>query len=318
MTDKLKHHPELESAFKKWEAENNSQSTARTYWQRIQNFPYFQLRDNDQRQIIGMLNKKLKKNEQKTAISKLIVFLYEEWEKDCVTDEEYTDLQIKQNAIRSNLNIPEKEKNRTTDVDPKKHWMYKDELVELLRVAEPHRAKLYYLLYAGGFRIGELKRLTPAHLRSNYGDYGAAKVVEERSKSEFDRMVRFRSRLPMEIFESLDTGTWESDENDDSWEDVFFPGLYSENEYYYLGPKKYGGDIGVGQRSSHSFRHIRTTDLAKASSMSDDDIRRRHGWNPGSNVIANYVEFVPDREPQTLEQFCSENDIDLREVVEQD
>lgn len=315
MKKKLKKYPELEQAFKDWETENNSQSTARTYWQRIQNFPYFELRNNSQREIIGMLNKRLKKTEQKTAISRFIVFLYEEWEKDDVSDEEYTDLQIKKNAVKSNLNVPEKEKNKSNDVDPKEHWMYKDELVSLLRVAEPNRAKLYYLLYAGGFRIGEIKRLTHAHLRRDYGENGAAKVVSERSKSDKDRMVKFRSDLPLKVFDSLETGTWESDENDEAWDDVFFPELYSENEYYYLSPRKYCGEIGVGQRSSHSFRHIRTTDLVKATSMDNDVVERRHGWVINSGVINNYVEFVPDRVPQTLEQYCRDNSIDLWSVI---
>lgn len=315
--NKLKGYPDLEQAFKKWETENNSQSTARSYWQRIQDFPYFQLRKNSQKEIIGMLNKRIKTNAEKTALSKFILFLYEEYEKDHVDDEQYTDLQIKQNAIRSNLNVPEKEKNKRKEVDPKEHWMYKDELVELLRVAEPRRAKLYYLLYCGGFRIGELKRLTPAHLRENYGEYGAAKVVEDRSKSEFDRMVKFRSPTPMKVFQTLVPGTWESDENDESWENVFFPDLYSENEYYYLGPKKYGGDIGVGQRRTHSFRHVRTTDLVNATDMTDGQIRRRHGWEAGSSVIQNYTELAFDREPRTLEQYCDENDIDIREVIQE-
>lgn len=318
MQEKLKDFPELEQAYKEWETERNSQSTARSYWNRIKNFPHFTLRNTEQKKLIGMLNKKLSKTREKTAIGAYIKFLYDEWEKDKVEDEEYTDLQIKKNSVMSNLTVSEKNKANQFDVDPKEHWMYKSELVELLELAEPRRAKLYYLLYVGGFRIGEIKRLNPAHLRVDYGGNGAAKVLKDRSKSKFDRMVKFRSDLPLKIFDSLEIGTWEEDENGNSWEDVFFPDLYAENEYYYLGPKKYGGEVGLGQRSSHSFRHVRTTDLAKASSMSDDDIRRRHGWNPGSNVIQNYVEFVPDREPQTLEEYCKEKQINLIKIIEED
>lgn len=316
MKKKLKDFPDLEQQFKTWEENNNSQSTARSYWSRIQNFPYFQLRNNSQREIIGMLNKKLETREQKTALSKFITFLYEEYEKEYVSDEEYTDLQIKKNSIQSNLNITEKQKNKSNDVNPKEHWMYKDELVQLLEVAEPRRAKLYYLLYAGGFRIGEIKRLTPAHLRVDYGENGAAKVVEERSKSDKDRMVKFRSSLPLKVFGSSPVGTWESDENDESWENVFFPKLYAENEYYYLGPRKYCGEIGVGQRSSHSFRHIRTTDLVKATDLQNSDVERRHGWVMDSGVINNYVEFTPDREPETLEQYCERKGVDLIDLIE--
>jgi len=231
-------------------------------------------------------------------------------------DEGYTDLQIKQNAIRSNLKIPEKEKNKSVEVKPKEHWLYKDELVKLLKIAEPRRARMYYLLYAGGFRIGELKRLTPTHLRRNYGENGAANVVEGRSKSEFDRMVTFQTEAPLDVFDEAPVGTWEEDENGESWDNVFFPDLYAENEYYYLGPKKYAGQVGISQRSSHSFRHVRTTDLVKATEMSDGDIRRRHGWNPGSSVIGNYVEFAPDRPPQTLEQYCEEKGVDILRVIE--
>jgi len=313
---RLRNHPEIKEAFKTWETKNNSQSTARSYWNRIQDFPYFSLLENSQKEIIGMLNKKLKTNAQKTALSRYIIFLYEEWEKDRVDDEGYTDLQIKQNAIRSNLKIPEKEKNKSVEVKPKEHWLYKDELVKLLKIAEPRRARMYYLLYAGGFRIGELKRLTPTHLRRNYGENGAAKVVEGRSKSEFDRMVTFQTEAPLDVFDEAPVGTWEEDENGESWDNVFFPDLYAENEYYYLGPKKYAGQVGISQRSSHSFRHVRTTDLVKATEMSDGDIRRRHGWNPGSSVIGNYVEFAPDRPPQTLEQYCEEKGVDILRVIE--
>lgn len=312
--EKLRHHEELEKAFKKWESDNNSESTARSYWERIQDFPYFTLTQYNQKKIIGMLNKELEKTPQKTALSQFIEFLYEEWEKDKVGDKQYTDLGIKKNAIQSNLNVPKKNKSKNQDdVDPKEHWMYKDELVQLLRGAEPRRAKLYYLLYAGGFRIGEIKRLTPAHVREDYGENGAVKILEDRSKSDFPRMTEFRSETPIEVFDSAPVGTWEEDENGESWDNVFFPELYAENEYYYLGPKKYCKHI--GQRSSHSFRHVRTTDLAKATDMSDSDIRRRHGWDPGSSVIGNYTEFTPDHPPQTLENYCEQKGIDILEVI---
>jgi integrase len=314
MQKKLREFPDLEQAFKQWEADNNSQSTARSYWDRIKNFPYFNLRNQDQKKIIGMLNKNLERTDQKVALSQFIEFLYEEWEKDKVSDEQYTDLGIKKNAIQSNLNVPKKEKsNNNENVNPKEHWMYKDELVQLLRDAEPRRARLYYLLYAGGFRIGEIKRLTPAHVREDYGENGAVKILEERSKSEFDRMTQFRSKNPIQVLKDAPVGTWEADENEDSWDNVYFPELYAENEYYYLGPDKYCKH--VGQRSSHSFRHVRTTDLVKATDMSDGEVRRRHGWEPGSSVIGNYVEFAPDRPPQTLEQYCVEKNLDILEVI---
>jgi len=314
-TEKLGNKPELEDAYKAWEEKRNSESTARSYWQRIEDLPYFTLRNTDQKKLIGMLNKKVTKSRQKTAVNAFIKFLYQEWEKNDVTDEEYTDLQLKKNAVTSNIEISEKNKQNNDGANPREHWMYKGELVDLLRMVEPRRAKLYYLLYAGGFRMGEIERLTPAHLRGDYGENGAAKVLEDRSKSEFNRMVKFRTETPLKIFNSLDTGTWESDENGESWENVFFWDMSKSNEYYYLGPRKYAGELGLGQRSSHSFRHIRTTDLAKASNISDDDLRRRHGWNPGSDVIQNYLEFVPDSHPQTLESYCEEKGIDILEVI---
>jgi len=58
--------------------------------------------------------------------------------------------------------------------------------------------------------------------------------------------------------------------------------------------------------------------LAKASGMSDDDLRRRHGWNPGSDVIQNYLEFVPNSHPQTLESYCEEKGIDILDVINSD
>lgn len=81
-----------------------------------------------------------------------------------------------------------------------------DELVRLLEEATPDRAWFYYLLYAGGFRIGELKRHGRKHLRPDYSTHGAVNILRTQhlpgqgehrsSKGKQSRTVEFLSKYP--------------------------------------------------------------------------------------------------------------------------
>jgi integrase len=303
----------LENAFKSWiENSGGSTGTAKSYWNRIKEFPYFQLSEMDERELSGMLNKELSTSGQKTAVNQFLQFLFEEWERDNVSHSNYEDLRYKKNAVKSNLELPKKEQGKDKDIDVKKHFMHKDKLVELFQEASPGRSKFYYLLYAGGFRIGEIKRLTPAHIMSDYGEYGAVKVTSERSKSDDDRTVEFRSEVPLQILEDSPTGSWE-DENGETWNGVFFPDYYSQLERYYL--EKWCGALGLAPRTSHSFRHIRLTDLVHASGLELDSIQMRSGHDLGSSVTNNYVEASFDHKPQTLEQYLENTGINILEKI---
>ena len=312
---KLRDIDGLEDEFKNWIIDSGgAEGTAKSYWERIRDFKFFQLQEMNERKISGQINKQLSRAEEKTAINQFLEFLFEEYEKDQASDEQYEDLRYKKNAVQSNLEVPKKERNRDTDIDVKKHYMHKDELVRLLEEAEPVRARMYYLLYSGGFRIGELKRLTMAHLREGYGDHGAIKVPSSRSKSKDARTVKFKSEYPLQVFLEAPIGRWESDENGKKWSQVFFPENYAQLENYYL--KKYCGQIGLEPRTSHSFRHIRITDLIQATDMKLEMVQTRSGHDITSSSTNDYNQAAFDREPQTLEQYIEENDVDIIDVIQ--
>jgi len=303
----------LETQFKNWcKRSGNSIGTAETYWDRIRDFKHFRLKDNGEREISGSLNKQLSTSEQKTAVNQYLEFLFEEYERDEVSDTGYEDLRYKKNAIKSNLEVPKKERNRDKDVDVKRHYLHKDELVALLHESEPVRAKLYLLLYSGGFRIGEIKRLTHAHIREKYGEHGAIKIPTSRTKSGKERTVKFRSEIPLQILEDAPTGTWE-DENGEKWDNVFFPENYTQLENYYL--EKYCEAIGVEKRSSHTFRHIRITDLIQASNLPLEKVQIRSGHELGSAATKVYTEASFDREPETLETYLDNNSVNIEEII---
>lgn len=312
---KLKEADGLEAEFKKWVCKDAAQSTARTYWQRIEDFPWFDLAEDNQFEITGKLNKQLENQEQKTAISQFLQFLHEERISDRVSDEKYERLRQKKNSIQANLELPKSaEDNKKDDFvkEAQRQFIPANELVELFRAADPGRARFYYLLYAGGFRIGEIKRLTPAHLREDYGENGAIRVVEDRSKSKKDRIVEFHSDLPLQVLENAPTGEW-VDENDVSWQGVYFPEFYSQLERYYL--KKWCEEIGLSPRTAHSFRHTRITHLVHSDDYSKDYVQRRSG-HENSAMTDYYTELVFDQPPQTLENYIDEADVNFLQVLD--
>lgn len=312
---KLREQKGVENQFKEWVCKDATQSTARTYWQRIEDFPWFDLVEDNQFEITGKLNKRLETQEQKTAVSQFLQFLHEQRISERVGNEKYERLRQKKNSIQANLELPKSaEENKKDDFvkEAQKQFIPADELIELFRVADPDRARFYYLLYAGGFRIGELKRLTPAHLRGNYGENGAVRIVEDRSKSKKDRIVEFHSDLPLNILEDAPTGEW-IDENDKKWEGVYYPEFYSQLERYYL--KKWCEEIGLSPRTAHSFRHTRITHLVHSDEYSKDYVQRRSG-HENSAMTDYYTELVFDKPPQTIENYIQENEIDLIQVLD--
>lgn len=313
MQKKLKDIQGLEKKFKRWSKRAGlSKGTYNTYWDRIKDFKYFSLQDDSQRKITGRINKQLSSSEEKTAVNRFLQFLFESFEKDQVSDEEFEDLRFKKNAIQTNLELPERVKNKEKTVDVKRHYMPKKELVSLIEEAEPIRAKMFYLLYCGAFRIGELKRLSPAHLRPDYGDYGAVKIMDSRSKTG-ERTVEFRSSNPLQVFQEVPKGDWSNDENGESWSNVFFSDHSTQLLNYYI--RKNCESIGLAPRSSHSFRHIRITDMVNATDIPLEDVQGRVGHDLGSSVTEVYSESSFDRPPQTLEQYLETNDVDIMEKI---
>ncbi|QLG61999.1 site-specific integrase [Halorarum salinum] len=191
----------------------------------------------------------------------------------------------------------------------------------MLEAAAPARARFYYLLYAGGFRIGELKRHGRKHLRPDYGTYGAINILRTQhlpgqgenrsSKSKQSRTVEFLSKYPTLILEDTPVGTW-MDENDVEWTEVFFPEYYAQLENHYL--RKYCNKIGVHRVTPHSFRHMRITHLVHSDDHEKDWVQRRSGHADGKTTD-HYTQTVFDREPQPLETYLEENDIDLMDVL---
>lgn len=306
----------LESQFKQWiTGAGGTQSTADTYWTRIRGFPFFRLQDTGTKELVGKIDKAVDKREELTAIRQFLEFLYEEYEEDEVTDEEYAELKFKKNSVANNISIPKKERKRNDDsvtVDAiKRHHLHADDLIRLLHTASPGRATLYYILYVGGFRIGELLRHGPKHLRPDYGDHGAIKIQKERSKSKQGRTVAFLSDTPVQVLEEAPVGDWEDDKGN-VWEDVFFPTHYAQLENYYL--RKYCKRIGLDRRTPHSFRHTRITHLIHSSELAKDKVQRRSG-HASSQTTDYYTETVFDREPMTLEQYCTDQEIDVVDVL---
>lgn len=309
---------DLEEKFKAWcEESRNKSSTADAYWSRIKDFPFFTLEKYTKPKIEGMLNKQIKTQAEKTAVFQYLEFLVEEYEVDNVSDEKYSELQDKKNSIQKNISLPKRERNKEKGVDVKKHYIHKQGLVKLIEKLEPRKARMVYLLYSMGARIGELRRVGPPHLREMYGRFGAIKIPEGRTavgyKSKDERTVEFLSPVPIQIFEKVETGDWQDEDHNETWENVYFNDLYSQKLNYHI--NKHLEEIGLSRKTSHSFRHTRITDLVNNEEWAASEVQRRIGQQMGSPVINEYVETSFDRPPQTLENYTEEKNIDIREKI---
>lgn len=317
----LKHIENLDEEFKNWVEMRRDPGTARTYWSRLKKFPYFELRNDDSMEISGKLNKTVKNSGDVTAIRQFVQFLYEEWEKEEIPDKKYEKMRRKKNAVKGSIELTEQTKTKqlTPQEIENKHIQPFD-LVKMLRKAKPERARLWFVLYSGAFRMGEIKRLTPTHLRGKdrLEPYGGIQIPDERSKSEKSRTWQFLNKYVYEILQDAPTGEW-TDENGNSWENVFYPEPYSQLEKHYT--EKYTSHdkhgIGIERKTPHCFRHTRITHLVYGYDEYDiDDVRRRVGHGDLSTT-RKYIETQFEKEPETLESYCDRKGISIMSVIEE-
>lgn len=317
----------FEEAFKDWKTDRSSLGTARTYWSKAKSFPYFELLTDHTLAIDGAIETHLQKPDKGaghlTAIKSLMTYLYQEWESEALSPTKQTLLKIKTKGIQESLEIPESSKGGD-GVNVKEKHIHSDHIVEMLRKAEPKRAKMWYVLYSCGMRIGELKRLNPTNLQDSdkFPPYGAIKIRDKDnrgynvSKSDQGRNWVFLNKYSRMILESAPRGKW-VDENGIEWENVFYPEMSAQLENYYMekftSHPKHG--VGIERKTPHCFRHARITHLTHDhDEMSIDDIRLRVGHGDESTT-RQYIETEFDRPPHTIENYCEKNNIDIWQVI---
>lgn len=303
--------------------ESKSDGTARTYWSKMQKFPWFSLKNEAQLKISGMLNKKVSNSGDITAVNQFLNFLHEEWLKNEVPDREFEELRQKKDMIQAAIKLPESKKNQSSKKEQiKKKHIHSWNLVKMLRKADPERAKFWFALYSGGFRIGELKRMSTDNLFDNDEyEYGGIHVPNIKSRSREDRTWRFRNPYTKYILEHAPTGEW-TDENGNTHEDVFFPEFTAQNQRWHL--KKYTSrddnfrdrSIRIGRKTPHCFRHSRITHLVwdDKVEMSMEKIQQRVG-HKDSKTTQRYIETSFERDPITLETYAERKDLDILEEV---
>ncbi|MCY4730566.1 site-specific integrase [Natronomonas gomsonensis] len=240
-------------------------------------------------------------------------------------------LRTKKNNIKVNIEIDQSQKGDDKGPNINYHFIPKKELVQLLQAAKPKRAKFWSLLYFLGCRYGELKRLEYSQINFDYGEHGKLEIPAEKTKSKAKRQIEFENpvtpRLLKDVFGKTEdskgyVGTWE-DQNSIEWEDVCFPEVKNSSENYQLGKEKDGTLYGLAMketglqqpRTIHSFRHTRITDLIKGEEKDWEVVQDRAGHSDPSTT-KYYQEATFVRPPQSIEQYCDQNDIDLMEVIE--
>lgn len=325
---KLGDVPGLEEDFKKWCVNGNKEkTTAHSYWDRLKRYPYFSLYEDNEDDIIGRLDKRIQSRADLTAMRQFVEFLFDEYEADLVEEDEYLSFKKKRNVVKNNLEVPSnrKQSDKYDDIASiKRNYIHKEDLHYLLKNSELKRRRLWYVLYSTGARIGEIKRLTPDDLIPDYGRYGAVEIPRKllgRKKSPKDRTIEFLTPYPMMVLSRAPIGEWE-DEAGDVKKGVFYPELYSQLENYYM--EKHGEDIGIEDRSPHSFRHTRITDLIKGSipeeisgeerDFSAKDVQVRAG-HVSRDTTDRYTETSFSQPPETYERYAEREGIDIEELL---
>ena len=324
--------------FKKWITEDKdlALNTFQTYWNNIRKHPDFDILTEPDFDIDGLVSTYTESGSQRSHLRRYIEFQFQR-RKDFIQEdanlnklEPYfdEDLTTRTKAV----SLFKKKRNRILDLiesegttdsdnpDVQEHYIQKDDMVELLRKASPTRARFWVTLYLLGARWGEVKRLKPEHYLPDYNDkWGAYQIEENRTKSEEPHKKILYSELVLDILEEAPIGAW-VDDHDREWEGVYFPERNNSNENYQLGKEQNGkvyglaGEIGMEPRTLHSFRHTRITDLLKPEGVPLSKVQDRSGHND-SKTTQHYKESNLDKQPQSLEQYCDENDIDLLEVI---
>lgn len=327
--------------FEKWANETdtiNSQDTINTYWDQIKKLPDFDLKklskehnpdeeksreqkEADERDRIGgLIERNIKSEHQLQAVRRLIKCkLHYIEQDDSISHMDYMRTKIRTNELLDNIDLDETKKESIYE-KIENHFIRKPDLVELLRRAEPDRARYWACTYLLGVRWFASKTLEDNLFFRDRGDHGMVRIPEERTKSKDTRDVYIYSGRFWELIDSAGQGKW-VDRHGRKWEDVYFPDREQDKENYQLGKevngKVYGlvGEIGLSPRTIHSFRHTRITDLLKGEGKSLSEVQDRVGHSETSSTN-HYKDVKFDRDPQSLEQYCEQNDIDLIEVVE--
>ncbi|MFB1064836.1 tyrosine-type recombinase/integrase [Natrinema sp. H-ect4] len=331
-----------EEDFRNWivseDEKDNSISTFKTYWNNIRKHPHFDILTEPDYDIDGLISTYTESGSERTHLRQYIKFQFQrrrdfiEEEADIDELEQYFDKDLttrtraislfkkKKNEI---LELIESEGSNDQDEGPdvKYHYIYKEDLVELLRKAPPIRAKFWATLYLLGARWGEVKRLKPEHRLPDYNDdHGAYQIEKNRTKSKKAHKKVLYTGLVPKILEDVPIGDWVDPETDEEWESVYFPDRNNSDENYQLGKevngKVYGlaGEIGMEPRTLHSFRHTRITDLLKAEGRPLSEVQDRSG-HEDSKTTNDYKEVNLKKQPTSLEQYCEKHDIDLMEVI---
>lgn len=316
----------------------NSQDTINTYWTNLEKIPEFSLQplksiEKTQRkdtnadtvgeahreELMGRIDRKVDKKMKLQAVRNLIKCkLWYIKKDDSIKDNEYTRIKMHTNEILDYIDL-DKTEGKTRQQKIEYHYIHKDDMVALLRRAEPFRARYWVTTYLLGVRWFASKTLTDKHFFRSRKENGVVRIPEERTKSQDSRDIELYSDWFWKLIDSAPQGDW-TDRHNRTWKDVYFPDIKQSSENYQLGQKKNGkvyglvGEIGLSPRTIHSFRHTRITDLIKAESKQLKEVQDRAGHTDTSSTN-HYSDTKFSKEPKSLEQYCRENDIDLLEVV---
>lgn len=317
----------------------NSQDTINTYWNQIKKLPPFELEplksvkpvereDTDAdtegeaylEELQGKLDRNIKTQIQLQALRNFIECKrYYLENSENITDREHTRIKSKTIELVDHIGL-DKTQERTREEKIEYHYIHKEDLVELLRRANPTRARYWASTYLLGVRWFASKTLTGNHFFRHRGDNGVVRIPEERTKSKNTRDIYLLSDLFWKVIEGAPKGDWE-DRHGRIWEDVYFPDIKQSTENYQLGQKQNGkvyglvGEIGLSPRTIHSFRHTRITDWVKAEDKTLKWAQDQAGHKDTASTN-HYSDTKFLRDPMSLEQYCDENDIDLIEVIE--
>jgi len=232
-------------------------------------------------------------------------------------------LETKKKSIR-NIELKQSEKGDDDKPNIKYHYIHKDHFTQLLKAAEPRRAKFWLLTYLLGTRYGEVKRIQWSDVNLDYGEHGKVDIPDEKSKSKEERQIKLHSELtPLlleDIFAKSDSeghyGNW-TDDSDSTWNKVCFPKIKQSKVNYELGKeigdegdkKQYGlllreTDM-TEPRTMHSLRHTRISDLIKAENRSIEYVGDRSG-HVDYTTTQHYTETTFRRPPKSIEQHIDE------------
>ena len=322
-----------EEDFKTWAKQVDtidSQDTVDTYWNQVKGIPDFDLtnlyQDNQEEEeeerdrIGGLIERNISSEHQLQATRRLIKSkIHYLKENEEIPHMKYMRIKIRANELLDNIDVDETDTSTIYD-KIENHFIYKEDLVELLRRADPTRARYWACTYLLGVRWFASKTLEDDLFFRDRDEHGMVRIPVERTKSKETRDVCLNSPWFWQLLDSAPKGNW-VDRHGRKWEGVYFPDRDHDKENYQLGKKQNGkiyglvGEIGLSPRTIHSFRHTRITDLLKGEGIQLGEVQDRVGHSEtGSTNHYKQVKF--NRDPKSLEQYCDENDIDLLEVVE--